>query len=157
MLFRVAQRKSVWEEKDPAEVVKVEFRDRHGVVDLRPSVYEAQDTEQALQCCAEHAGSFLSPTTVLAVEFSGGGAVVTNAGTTFFAFSNEQHREVVFHDEVALTRHVATVLADVEDRRHRFTREEVKTHVAANKESAEWQRAFDEAPHGERWRRLVKG
>lgn len=157
MLLRVAQRKSAWEEEDPAEVIKVEFQDREGAVDLRPSVYEAQDAGEALRCCAEHAGSFLSPTTVVAVEFSGGGAVVANAGTTFFAFANAQHREVVFDDEVALTEHVATVLADVEGRRHRFTRGKVKTHVAANKESVEWQRAFDEAPHGERWRKLVKG
>lgn len=157
MLLRVAQRKSAWEEDDPSEVVNVEFQDRDGAVDLRPSVYEAQDAGEALRCCAEHAGSFLSPTTVVALQFSGGGAVVSNSGTTFFAFANARHREVVFDDEAALTEHVATVLGDLDARRHRFTRGEVKAHVAANKASVEWRRAFDEAPHGERWRKLVKG
>lgn len=155
MLLRVAKRRAVWDEGDPAEVVRVEFQTSKGDVDLRPSVYDVADKEEALRCSCEHCATFLSPPTkVRGYDFRGAGTPHPDPGATHFTFTRERHREVVFDDEAALVRHVARVVAERADRELTFSTAELRAYVREHANDPEWQAAFSALPHGPRWRRL---
>ena len=72
VVIRFAKRKAAWETADPAEIREVEFKDKDGRYDLRPSVYEI-DRQQAVRAFAEHAAAapIDPPGTALGIDLRG--------------------------------------------------------------------------------------
>lgn len=140
-VVRIGRRRSAWEQDDPRAIAEVEFRDpRRDALDLRPSVYEVHEHQEAalrrrvVQVCAEHWVSFIRPPRPperLAFDVAGctQAPLVPSPGTTAFAFSNEAHGELVFASENELLAMMATLRAELAVRDLRVTLEEVLAHV----------------------------
>ena len=138
-LVRIGKRRLAWEESEPAEIARIEFRDRDGNLDLRPSVYEVDAVDagvphrgQIVRVHDEHAVSVISPPRGgddLIVD--GAFEVEEEYGETLFSFANERHRELRFPDEPALIAFVGVLMGSRSERRVQLGRDELFAYIAA--------------------------
>jgi hypothetical protein len=119
-LLRFARRRAAWESPSPEYIRDVEFRDREGKADLRPSMYFVEEKE-ILRCYAEHAAAIPidPPRSALVVfgEACAGDKIREEAGSEKFIFIRERHREVHVIDEAGLTGFVTCLLDSVKNER----------------------------------------
>lgn len=112
-LLRFARRRTAWESPSAEYVRDIEFRDREGNPDLRPSMYLVEPGD-IIRCYAEHAAAIpVDPPRSALVVFSEACAderVHEEPGSEKFAFIRGRHREVHVVDEAALTAFVACLL-----------------------------------------------
>jgi hypothetical protein len=96
VVVRFAKRKAAWETADATNIRDVEFKNRDGDYDLRPSVYEVEEG-QLVQAFAEHAGAapIEPPRSTLSINLRGSRfALERTPGKDRFAFTRQQHREI---------------------------------------------------------------
>lgn len=95
-VVRFARRKASWELPDAASIRDVEFKTREGEVDLRPSVYDIDDSDLT-KAFAEHAAAapIDPPGSALGVDLAGLEMTLDpTAGNDRFAFTRAHHREI---------------------------------------------------------------
>lgn len=111
-LVRFAKRRTAWELTSAAEVRDIEFRDRHGQPDLRPSVYRIT-ADEVTRCFAEHAAAVPidPPRTALGIWAEGcSPRSLPSTGLPTFAFMRDRHEEIHVANIGALTVLVACLL-----------------------------------------------
>src|SRR5690349_1635292 len=121
VVLRVGKRKTSWETKEVETIVQTEFKERNGVLDLRPSVYvvDAPGNEAALsevvRVVAEHTASFLSdpPKGTRNPDLNGLADMVQTPGNSKFAFANAHHHEISLQDADALRDLVRRALSEI--------------------------------------------
>jgi hypothetical protein len=102
--IRIAKRRTSWT-LPPADIRNIEFKDRQGNPDLRPSVYEiiAPDNEVTRACTEHYAAIPLKvESRVLSIFTGEQRSVVPSDGNSKFSFIQTRHREVDLADESAL-------------------------------------------------------
>jgi hypothetical protein len=142
LIIRFARRKAAWESTDAAEIRKVEFTNKNGELDLRPSVYDV-DASEVIRTFAEHAAAapIDPPGSALGVDMSGIRLELNNEpGNKRFAFTRERHREIVVETEAAIEQLISSVLATLASRLHSIPKAEVYAYVASRFQVAddEW-------------------
>ena len=140
--MRFAKRKAAWETADLGQIRDVEFKDKDGDYDLRPSVYEI-DEKQIVQAFAEHAATapIDPPRSALGIDFSGVQfPLLRKPGGKRFALIREQHREVELDSQSDLEDMIATVCRDLSARRRDVPKSAVYKYVGGQLEAAdhEW-------------------
>ena len=165
-IVRMAKRRTAWESASTDELIQAEFLDRHGGLDLRPSVYvfEAHDVqakhELVVRLRAEHAVSLMKSPNAAGphVDFEG----VTprppefSEGTTRFSLANRVHHEVVLDDQAELHAMLSAARADLANRLLPVSRDEVLDYARARlaAEDPEWVAVLNEGSKPE-WKKLV--
>lgn len=154
-------RKSAWEqENSPEDILKTEFRDRLGVTDLNPSVYDVEDHREALvQTYAEHyanAGLDLNPKKLPAqihvtVSSAFDGHAKPDPEGLRFEHIRNAHREISFSNEQALLQFIERVLERLNDVQRKTTRPQFRQYVEDRlaEMDPEWLEAIGDDP---RWR-----
>jgi len=153
-LVRIGKRRAVWDEPDPDEIAKTEFRNKDGSLDLRPSVYEVDGSGtmpamgQVVRVHAEHTVSLISPPRGdgddVVVDGCGNPTVHASAGDTQFDFANARHRELYFETDEDLVEFVRQVLATLPARRVQVSRGQLFAYIASRVDmnDPEWVRAL---------------
>ena len=123
-LFRFAKKRlTAWDaRRTDVEICEIEFRTRDGQPDLRPSVYETEDS-QLVQTCAEHSAALISPPNPsIAIHAAVPGFSTRMCpGDTGFSFTVSVHREIEISDERDLLRFVHEIRLNLEERTHRVS------------------------------------
>lgn len=163
----MAKRRTAWESASTDELIQAEFLDRHGGVDLRPSVYvcEADDVEvkraRVVQLRAEHAVSLMKSPNAAGPHVDLEGATPRppefSEGTTRFSFANRMHHEVVLNDAAELHAVLDAVRTDVAQRLLPVTRDEVLDYAATRllASDPEWAEVLNDDTKRE-WKKLVE-
>jgi hypothetical protein len=154
LLVRFAKRKAAWETPDPAKIREVEFKDKNGQYDLRPSMYDVAE-EQIVQAFAEHAAAapIDPPGSALGIDFSGVRfKVEAELGSDKFSFTRDRHREVVLSSTSELDEVIELACREFEKRRRDIAKASVFKYVserlAAN--DKEWTDLL-ESPDAKGW------
>lgn len=163
LVIRVGKRKTSWESQDVDTIVNTEFKDRDGVIDTQPSVYEvtasndAQLRQDVVRVVAEHAASFLNdpPKGTRNLDLDGLATATPTPGESKFSFANAHHHEVQLGGLDGLRDLVRRALVDVDRRLHSVSREELLGYAATQlaADDAEWTGALADR---EAWLRLIK-
>lgn len=158
ILLRALRRRTSLEAADSRTLQEVEFRNRDGSTDLRPSVYEIDDQQgQVVRTHAEHAAGLALKPAGVGVDLAGHDQIRTNSttGRKFsFAFTDARHRELMFRDEAELLNFIEHILAGLASRSRSAAAREILRYAAdrCRAEDQEWL-AFMEA--GE-WKQLIE-
>ncbi|TKC97113.1 hypothetical protein [Polyangium fumosum] len=157
-LIRFAKRLAAWEADHPIEELqRIEFRNRDGSPDLRPSVYELDVSHPALvQAYAEHAAAaeIDPPTTALAIDASNPARTsVPTPGSAKFSFIMEAHREVLLKDVDDLHAFILELSQDPSERRSTIRKAEILAYARARLEAGdpEWD-AVSTSPKLKKWK-----
>lgn len=142
VVVRFAKRKAVWETADAAQIRDVEFRDKDGGYDLRPSVYEI-DQHDMVRAFAEHAAAapIDPPGRALAINLHGSRfALAKEPGNDTFAFTRDRHRELVLSTQGELDEVIKMACQDLAARQTEITKESVHYYVSGRlaAEDREW-------------------
>lgn len=138
-LLRVAKRRTSWElETSFEDALRAEFRTKAGEWDLCLSVYEVQPSRHVIiRTHAEHAaGARMDPPR--------GGALINLAretqqadqsviavpNTSPFSFTRNAHREIHFPSTADLQSFAKYIFLDIEQRRHRTGKDELRNYVS---------------------------
>jgi hypothetical protein len=144
VLIRFSKRLAVWEPgHTPEEIQHSEFRKKDGAVDLRPSVYEIQNSE-VVRAFAEHATVISPPSSSAGIDLGGlGSEVKSTPGSTGFAFTTSAHRELSLRNKEDLFNLIGNALAGLSSRLHHVTRAQIMTYAKARLAAIdpEWQQA----------------
>jgi hypothetical protein len=160
VLFRVARRRSSWTEARPAEeVAEYELRAPNGGLDLRPSVYDLDDTEDHhVRAWAEHV-SRIEPERrgLLIVATPPPGPVVHTPGTGPFAFTRARHRELQLSTESAAISWVRTLQAKSSSHQRKVSLEQARSYAATQLREGdpEWGAAATH-PGAKKWVRKLE-
>lgn len=142
LLVRFAKRKAAWEEANAAQIREVEFRDKDGEYDLRPSVYEI-DEEDLVRAFAEHAAAapIDPPGSALSIDFLGVLCrIEPHPGNDRFAFTRDKHRELALSTPAELDAAIEFVCAELCSRKRETSKSSVYQYVSARLEAndGEW-------------------
>lgn len=152
MLLRICKRRSAWEAADPETIVKTEFIQDNGDIDLTPSVFivEPDGDRDVVQIQAEYGASNLervrSPGSAdVAGLFPG--RLSEEPGETKFRRTREAHRSITFGSEEELRAFVGALLS-AGDRLVSLEVEKLLDYAAERLEEmdAEWLTACAERP-----------
>jgi hypothetical protein len=164
-LLRFSRRRASWEEDDPEKVAQIEFRNRDGALDLRPSVYEAwpeEGREGVVRTFAEHGATFLRDPPrsreIIDVRSAHSSPEEATPGATLFSYANARHREIPLGSTRDLHAFVATLLSQLHQRSLQpVTPDEMLGHMSTRLAAAdpEWEAAL--APEGaaDRWMKHI--
>ncbi len=159
-LYRFAKRRAAWESGNPTEIREVEFKSRDGGADLRPSVYQVDDPE-LVRTYAEHAAAAPlrdPPTTTRCLDLEGTSDEISDEpGNSWFRFSRERHREIVFSGTDALEEMIRIVVRDAA--RHRDVKKADILQYARDRfaeKDVEWQ-ALKESDRAPSWVKKASG
>ncbi len=154
LVVRFAKRKAAWENPDAATIREVEFKDKNGQYDLRPSTYAVSE-EQIVQAFAEHAAAapIDPPGSALGIDLSGVRfKVEAELGSNKFSFTRDRHREVVLSSTAELDEIIELACREFKRRRRDITKASVYKYVsdrlAAN--DKEWTDLL-ESPDAKGW------
>jgi hypothetical protein len=151
VLIRFSKRLAIWEPgHTPEEIQHSEFRQKDGAIDLRPSVYEIQDSE-VVRAFAEHATMISPPSSSAGIDLGGPGSEVESTpGKTGFSFTTSAHRELALKSKEDLFNLIGRVLAGLGSRLHHVTRAQIMTYAKARLAAMdpEWQRAIAHSKPG---------
>lgn len=142
--------------------MEVEFRDRDGSWDLRPSVYEVRANDETelnrimQRLYTEHAASFLRdpPKSIPPLNMDTDRSVVSTLGRTFFRLANRCHREIVLQSESDLRNLVRSLQQQLAVRRlNVVTVQEMLDYANARLEEAddEWVSFVRNSEKGSKW------
>lgn len=149
LLIRFARKRlSAWcpERSDP-DVKKLEFTDKNGVTDLRPSVFEI-DLKDLIHACAEYSTLRNLPESTFGVDVADlGRNLDAPPGATGFKFTTEVHREVVLRNEQDLLAFIHELRRDLERRKYCVTKNQVVEYAKSRliHSDAEWLAAVGRA------------
>jgi hypothetical protein len=134
MLLRIGRRRAVGEGETAEEFAQLQFRRKDGTLDLRPSLYEIEDTAaQIVRAYAEHAASLLQSPPKGGAHFDVSGLadllLSTSPGETRFRFTREQHRELVFETESLAMAFVEALHAQLSTRMCTTALAEIAAHI----------------------------
>ncbi len=151
VLIRFSKRRSSWApERTDADVQKIEFSDKHGNPDLRPSVYEIA-LEDLVRAYAEHATNIDPRRGALGLDLGGlAQSIRATPGTSTFAFTREAHREIELGDLRELLELIVDLRAAFGDRSYPVTQDEIVAYAKdrLSKGDDEWRRAVAAAKRG---------
>jgi hypothetical protein len=136
-VVRFAKRKAVWETADPIQIRDVEFRDKNGEYDLRPSAYEVEE-EDIVRTFAEHAAAapIDPPGSALSIDFEGINVKIEHRpGNDQFAFTRDRHREIVLSTRVDLEAAIQVVCANLTMRKKETSKASVYEYVSGRLEA----------------------
>jgi len=160
MLLRIGKRKTSCELTDASEFCRVELSTRFGEPDLRLSVYEIEAGDVARAHAEHYAAANLDPPRG-ALDFDMGGLYQGkprsgDAGIGF-SFTWEAHRELWFRREQELQHFARGLLAEIDSRSIRVTKDEMKRYVGrcVAEGDDEWLSYFASAPNGAGWKKWV--
>lgn len=131
MRLRVALRRVQDDIRTVDELLRVQFADRSGGLDLRPSFYDVAQSN-AVQTYAEHSASFRqSAKSGDMFEIGGlpGGDVVATPGETDFQFTQAAHRELVFQNATGLRSFAQPLMAALAARTVTVKKKDLKAYV----------------------------
>jgi len=146
---RFAKRKAAWETADAAHIREVEFKNKDGQYDLRPSVYEIEKN-QVVQAFAEHAAAapIDPPGSALGVEFGGSRfTLLSTHGNEKFELTGNQHREVALNSKAELDEVIELVCSELTTRQTEITKASVYAYVSGRLDAkdSEWLDLLDSA------------
>ncbi len=142
LVVRFARRKAAWEAADAAEIREIEFKDKDGKYDFRPSVYEVAE-EQLVRAFAEHAAAapIDPPGSALGIDLSGVRfKVEPQFGSDTFSFTRNRHREIVLSSRSDLDEVIELACRELESRR-RDVAKTPRNGSKSSQRSARWQRS----------------
>ncbi len=148
-LIRFARRRlSAWShDRSDCEVQKLEFANRDGLPDLRPSVFEIE-LKDLIQAYAEYATLRNPLETSFGLNIAGVSRHLDRSpGTTQFKFTTDAHREVALRDEGDLVSFIHEIRTDFLDRKHDVDKKQI-VEYARNRlahSDAEWLAAVERA------------
>lgn len=154
VVVRFARRKAAWETSDPVQIREVEFKDRDGRYDLRPSVYEVE-TDHVVRAFAEHAAAapIDPPGSALGVDLRGVRfKLEAEPGNDKFTFTREQHREIALSSLAELDEVIELACRELKTRRTDITKESVYKYVGErlDAQDKEWLDLL-ESPNAKDW------
>ncbi len=153
MLIRVLKRRTSLEESFETFYEAELWRD--GKPDLRLSVYEAGDDDEATQLYCEHAVTLLRPVGGKAfIDTEGIPDPVVDAtpGALDFPFARSRHRDLVFEDEASHRTFAVGLHAVRGDRRRDLTKREVLDRVHALRcAQSGWNEILGRSQHAAHW------
>lgn len=132
VVLRFARRKAAWETADAAQIRDIEFKNKNGDYDLRPSVYEVNQNE-VVRAFAEHAAAapIDPPGAALGIDLSQSGfSLKSEPGNPKFCFTKEKHRELVLSTVADLDEVIAWVCKDINRRRTEITKMSVYQYIS---------------------------
>lgn len=131
VVVRFAKRKAAWETADAAQIREVEFKDKDGKYDLRPSVY-AIGKEQVVRTFAEHAAAapIDPPGSALAIDFRGVRFKLDEEpGNIQFTFTRERHRDIALSTQTELDELIELACKDLATRKFEIAKASVYEYV----------------------------
>lgn len=137
IVIRFVRRLASWEDERPLEELqRLEFRNRDGSPDLKPSVYLVSDEEQVLtQVYAEHCATppIGLDTRASCIDTQGcADRLLDTDGSARFTFARDAHREYDIEDPVSLLGFVGRLRERVRMRQVRtITKAQVLTYARA--------------------------
>lgn len=142
VVVRFAKRKAAWETADAAHIRDVEFKDKDGRYDLRPSVYKVEQ-HQVVQAFAEHAAAapIDPPGSALGVDFRGVRfKLEPEPGNDKFAFTRDQHLEIALSSKAELDEVIEFACRELTTRRTEIAKASVYKYVSERLEAQdkEW-------------------
>lgn len=142
LVVRFAKRKAAWEEANARQIREVEFRDKNGEYDLRPSVYEIEDAD-LVRAFAEHAAAapIDPPGSALSIDFLGvRSRLDQQPGNDKFAFTRDRHRELALSTPAELDAAIELVCTDLSARKRATSRSSVYQYVSGRLDAndSEW-------------------
>lgn len=154
VVVRFAKRKAAWETADAAQIREVEFKDKDGRYDLRPSVYEVEQ-DQVVRAFAEHAAAapIDPPGSALGVDLRGVRfKLEAEPGNDKFAFTRDQHREIALSSPADLDEVIELACRELAIRRADITKASVYKYVSERLEAQdkEWLDLL-ESPDAKDW------
>jgi hypothetical protein len=156
MLLRIGRRREAFATRDVAEVIATEFHLPDGSDDLSPSVYEISDASRVVQCHAEHAASAsLDPKGGTHADLEGLLDVPpTPVVEGRFGYTSSVHREIRLASATALTELVGRLVADLPQRLHVTTKDELRSYVTACMAAGdpEWTTFLAQSSKASKWR-----
>lgn len=146
IVIRFVRRLASWEDERPLEELqRLEFRNRDGTPDLKPSVYLVSDEEQVLtQIYAEHCATppIGLDTRASCIDTQGCAArLLDTDGSPRFAFARDAHREYDIDDLASLIGFVGRLRERVKERQVRLVTKERTVAYARGRVTAgdpEW-------------------
>jgi hypothetical protein len=164
-VIRMARRRTAWEGASVDDAIDVEFRDRSGAIDLRPSVYVFDAEEPAVhpvvvRLRAEHSFSLLQSPNAAGTQINLEGAspcpLTQSPGTTRFEFANASHHELVLAGEPDLRQLVQAAQGTFQQREHPVSRDEAISYATTREDAGdpEWIAVLAD-PAKKEWRKLV--
>jgi hypothetical protein len=148
-LIRFARRRlSIWspERSDP-EIQKVEFTDRDGEPDLRPSVFGIE-LKDLIRAYAEYATLRHPLKSTIGINVAGvPWRVNLSPGKTGFRFATDAHREIALRDGEDLLAFIQEIRKDFDNRKHMVEKAQVVEYAGDRLADmdAEWLAAVENA------------
>lgn len=147
VVVRFAKRKAAWEAADASVIREVEFKNRDGQYDLRPSVYEVGE-EHLVQAFAEHAAAapIDPPGSALGIDLTGAPfELKPEPGSDKFSFTRDRHREFALSSASELDLVIVHACRDLTSRRREIPRASVYKYVSERLEAddEEWTSLLD--------------
>ena len=142
VIVRFAKRKAAWEGADATQIREVEFRDKNGEYDLRPSVYDI-DQVDLVRAFAEHAAAapIDPPGSALSIDFLGVESPLSQQpGNDKFAFTRDRHRELTLSTRAELDAAIEFVCSNLSERTRDTSKASVYAYVSERLEAndSEW-------------------
>ncbi len=142
VVVRFAKRKAAWETGDATHIREVEFKDKDGEYDLRPSVYEV-DRGEVVRTFAEHAAAapIDPPGSALGIDLRDlRFPLEPELGNDKFAFTRDRHREMALSSRAELDELIAHACKDLAVRKVEITKTSVYEYVSERLEALdkEW-------------------
>jgi len=148
-LIRFARKRlSIWShDRSDREVQQLEFTNRDGVPDLRPSVFEIE-FKDLIQAYAEYATLRNPPETSFGLNVAGVSRDLDRSpGKTGFRFTTDAHREVALRDERDLLAFIREIRRDFAERKHDVNKKQIVEYARGRlaHSDAEWLAAVERA------------
>lgn len=161
-LIRLGRRHTAPEAETDNEFAKLVFPAKGGGLDLNPSLYETNGTQQQLvQAHAEHTASSCDVPSKGALHFDVTGMAsqtpVATVGKTRFSFTKSAHRELRFSNYGDLVAFAGVLRHSLLRRARETTLAEVRNHVQQElaKGSVEWTSFRNDPTTKSSWKRLM--
>jgi hypothetical protein len=155
MLLRIGYRKESFANVSADEVIKLEFTDNDGHLDLAISSYDVGN-DRLIQCHAEHtASSRLDPKGRTNVDLDGLPEVepVRVKAEGMFSYTNDAHREIRLESKEALQRLADRLVQTASERLRKTHKEELKQYARgrATEKDKEWLDFFAGTNNTKKW------